>query len=103
MTNVTDTPTVRPGQVWADNDPRAAGRTFRIDEIRDDPNTGWLMAVCTILTNADETQAEIDHPTKPWYKPRDMRGRQTQIAVVRFARPTSTGYRLVQDAAEVQP
>jgi hypothetical protein len=100
---VTDTPNVRPGQVWADNDPRATGRTLRVDEIRHSPRIDSLVAVCTVLTNRDDTQTHIDHPWVPWYKPRDMRGQQTEIAVVRFRRPTSTGYRLVQDAPEVQP
>jgi hypothetical protein len=99
---MTDTPTVRPGQVWADNDPRAAGRTFRVDEIRHSPSMGRPVTVCTIMTNRDDTQAEIDHPTTPWYRPSDRRGAQTVIAVDRF-RPTSTGYRLIQDAPEVQP
>jgi hypothetical protein len=100
---MSDAPNVRPGQVWADNDPRAAGRTLRVDEIRYDPGTGRHVAVCTVLTNRADTQTHIDHPWVPWYKPRDMRGQQTEIAVIRFARPTSTGYRLIQDAPEVQP
>jgi hypothetical protein len=100
---VSDTPTVRPGQIWADNDPRAWGRTLRVDEIRPGEWTDQPIAVCTVLTNTDDTQAGIDASKVDWYRPRDMRGRQTQIAVVRFARPTSTGYRLVQNAPEVQP
>jgi hypothetical protein len=100
---MTDTPNVRPGQIWADNDPRAAGRTLRVDEIRHSPSMGRPVAVCTVLTNRDEAQKRIDHPFDLWYKPRDMRGQQTEIAVVRFRRPTSTGYRLVQDVPEVQP
>jgi hypothetical protein len=100
---VSDTPTVRPGQIWADNDPRATGRTLRVDEIWPGEWTDRLIAVCTVLTNTDSTQRLVDDPVSSVCRPRDMRGRQTQIAVVRFARPTSTGYRLVQDAPEVQP
>jgi hypothetical protein len=100
---MTGAPTVRPGQVWADNDPRAAGRTLRVDEIRHSPRIDSLVAMCTVLTNRDDTQTRIDQPFDLWYKPRDMRGRQTQIAVVRFRRPTSTGYRLIQDVPEVKP
>lgn len=73
---------VRPGQVWADNDPRSAGRTLRVDAI--DGNK----AVCTILTNTDSTLV--------YWQQRDMRGRQTRISLARF-KPTRTGYRLVKD------
>ncbi len=84
--------TVEPGQVWADNDPRAAGRTLRVDTIDGDK------AICTVLTNTNETQAYLDRPdTKPAYMAgaySDRRGTQTRVALKRFA-PTSTGYRLV--------
>lgn len=89
--------TVRPGQMWADNDPRAAGRTLRVDSIDGDK------AVCTVLTNTDETQAYIDAPaSKPTYMQSaysDRRGKQTRVSMCRF-KPTSTGYRLVQDVEE---
>ena len=54
----TDT-TVKPGQVWADNDKRAAGRTVRVERIEDGS------AVCTILTNRDATPSPsgIFHPS----------------------------------------
>lgn len=94
MKTIRDMPDVRPGQLWADNDPRHAGRTLRVDEVC--YRAGKKVARCTILTNSDETQAEIDKPTTPWYRPADRRGRQTDISVRRF-RPTSTGYRLVTD------
>jgi hypothetical protein len=99
---VTDTPNVRPGQIWADNDPRAAGRTLRVESVYYSHSKDKHVALCTILTNRDDTQAEIDHPTTSWYRPSDRRGTQTVIVVDRF-RPTSTGYRLIQDAPEVQP
>lgn len=78
-----ETPDVKPGQVWADNDQRSAGRTIRVDRIEGDK------AVCTILTNRDAADLN-DWGT-------DMRGRQVRIKVSRF-RPTSTGYRLVEEA-----
>jgi hypothetical protein len=88
-------PDVRVGQIYADNDPRSEGRTLRVDDVR--PGTdGRPVAVCTILTNSAEVQAALDDPTSG-YRGQDPRGRQTRIAVRRMA-PTSTGYRLVQDA-----
>ena len=85
-------PDVRVGQVWADQDPRAYGRTLRVDEI----NGG--SAVCTILTNSDDTQALIDAggDLDTGYTPNDRCGKQTRIKLNRF-RPTSTGYLLVKD------
>lgn len=81
---MSETPEVRPGSVWADNDPRSAGRTLRIERIEDGK------AVCTVLTNSDNTDLN-----SPWQ--RDMRGKTTRISLSRF-RPTSTGYRLVRDS-----
>lgn len=92
-----DTPTVRVGQVWADNDPRCAGRTIRVDSIDGDK------AVCTVLTNSDETQRHLDayempgrsrYPRGPIL--RDTRGKVRRISLARF-KPTSTGYRLLTD------
>lgn len=71
-------PTVLPGQVWADNDPRESGRTLRVD------TTDTTHAVCTVLT--DRTQQRPGQPSA---------GKTTRIALRRF-RPTSTGYRLTQ-------
>ena len=79
-------PDVKPGQIWADSDPRSAGRTLRVDRIEGGK------AVCTILANADSTQWRIDRDDRT---ARDMRGRTTRISLARF-RPTSTGYRLVE-------
>jgi hypothetical protein len=61
---------VRPGQVWADNDWRAHGRTV-------------------LVLAVDETHATVQSPSG--------RGRKTRIRLDRF-RPTSTGYRLVSEA-----
>jgi hypothetical protein len=86
---------VKAGQVWADDDRRAAGRTIRVDAIEDGK------AVCTILTNSTDAQELIDSwhfqgktGTCPWAQ--DTRGRTTRIALSRL-RPGSSGYRLVSD------
>lgn len=88
MVNTTE---VKPSQIWADNDPRSTGRTLRVEHI-----TVTGKAFCTILTNSDETQREVDHGTQraTGYRPKDMRGRTTFIKLSRF-KPTSTGYRLI--------
>ena len=95
MTN-TDTPTVRVGQVWADNDSRADGRTLRVDTIEHSP--GGDVAVCTVLTNSHGQQERIDRPAA-WDRPKDARGKQTRVRIDRM-RPMSAGYRLVKDAPE---
>lgn len=82
--------TVRPGQIWADNDPRSAGRTVRVERVEDGK------AVCKILTNRDATQYLVDRGTA-WVT--DMRGRTTRISVRRF-KPTNTGYRLIREAEQ---
>lgn len=91
---------VRPGQVWADNDPRTPGRTIRIDSVDGDT------AVCTVLTNDDPSQALIDTHGSPGksgrylgriWVPGDRRGTTTRVKLTRL-RPTSSGYRLLQDA-----
>lgn len=67
---------VRVGQVWADNDKRAEGRTVRVDEV------DARYAYCTVLMAAT---------------PGGRTGQRTRIALERM-RPTSTGYRLLADA-----
>lgn len=91
---------VRPGQVWADNDPRSAGRTLRVDAIEDGK------AVCTILTNDTTTQARIDGTYHGMWayagRPQDRRGKTARVSLSRFKpartgyRPARTGYRLVR-------
>lgn len=81
-------PDVRPGQIWADNDWRSAGRTLRVIEIVGDK------ALCEVVTNSDDVQQKVDQKS-PWVT--DRRGKKTGISLSRF-RPTSTGYRLAQDA-----
>lgn len=73
------TPEVRVGQIWQDNDPRADGRTIRIVEVDATHATVELVS-----------QRAVGHQqAKP--------GRRSRIRLDRF-RPTSTGYRLVEDA-----
>lgn len=67
---------VRVGQVWADNDRRSEGRTVRVDG--DDARYAYC-AVLTAVTPGGRT------------------GQRTRIALERM-RPTSTGYRLLEDA-----
>jgi hypothetical protein len=74
-------PAVDYGQIWADNDPRNAGRTIGVDRIRTNPR-GELVADCTILTDRNAAT-------------RSRVGRRTTIAVRRFT-ATSNGYRFVE-------
>lgn len=67
---MSEPPSVKVGQVWADNDWRSKGRMVRV------------LAV-------DETHATVQD--------RLGMGRKTRIRLDRF-RPTSTGYRLERDA-----
>lgn len=89
---------VRPLQVWADNDPRHAGRTIQVLQVVGET------AICRTLTNSNETQATLDRVRDEGYMavsdslggyvPKDMRGRVGKVHVSRF-RPTSSGYRLL--------
>ena len=72
---------VRPGQIWADNDPRAHDRKVKVVEITD---THAIVVLHTPRGVGD------DH-AKP--------GRRTRVRLDRF-RPTSTGYRLVQETPD---
>ena len=76
---MSDPSTVRPGQVWADNDKRSAGRQVRIVEV-------------------DATHALVElHIPRGIGDDHAKPGRRTRIRLDRF-RPTTTGYRLVEDA-----
>jgi hypothetical protein len=86
---------VKPGQVWADNDWRAKGRTLRVDDVKKAQNSERLYALCTVLTNSDTAQADLDERGSVWHT--DTRGKKVQIRVDRM-RPTSTGYRLLEDS-----
>jgi hypothetical protein len=87
---------VRVKQVWADCDPRSAGRTFQVEAIH------RPYAECVILTNSDNVTERLNgNPGKDgwWYQPKDRRGASIRIRLNRL-RPTSQGYRLVEDAPE---
>jgi len=103
---MTTTP-VRVGQVWADNDPRAEGRTVKITALY--TIDGVEYATVKVLTNRDYDQARIDaaareghtnaggrYITNVGWVPQDTRGKTRRIKVRRL-RPTSSGYRLVKD------
>lgn len=68
---------VQPGQVWADNDPRANGRRVRI-------------------VSVDATHATVEVTAGRWGSAPTV-GRTSRISLGRF-KPTSTGYRLVTNA-----
>lgn len=73
----TEAPDVQPGQVWADNDPRSAGRTLRVVAV------GKNSARCVVLTPAVGASVHTV-------------GRTSMIALARF-RPVSNGYRLIPE------
>ena len=77
---MTSPATVRPGQIWADNDPRSRGRTLRVVSVGPDK------VRCVVLTASEANATSATDPV----------GKTTQISRSRF-RPTSNGYRLVAD------
>lgn len=83
------TPDVRPGQIWADNDKRSAGRKVRVIAIED--ASGWDGGKRRPLVPARAVVEQVVG------RHNEGTGRRTRIRLDRF-RPTSTGYRLVQDA-----
>jgi hypothetical protein len=84
---MSETTTVRPGQVWADNDARCEGRTVRVDSVDD------TYAYCTVLTNIAWVQRRIDAGHTDHADKRNATAR----LMLRRMRPTSSGYRLVDD------
>lgn len=98
MTNHHAVPPVAVGQVWADNDKRAQGRTLRVNKLEEGPipmRRGFgapevtTYAVCTILTDRTgqvDLLGSVDHRTAV--------GRTVRIRVDRM-KPTATGYRFV--------
>lgn len=77
---------VLPEQVWADNDYRISGRTFKILEIKDG------VAICEILTNYDHVQEDLDQGK---FGVKDKRGTKTRIQIYRFSHAHARGYRLI--------
>jgi hypothetical protein len=67
---------VEPGQFWADNDPRRAGRKLRIDEVKAN------FVFCTVMQNTYVTQQQID--TYGFGAAQDRRGTTTRIGIARF-------------------
>jgi hypothetical protein len=103
---MTATPDVKPGQVWAANDPRQEGRTLRVvsinrgDRACDTQDRPYVE--CVTITNSEDVQARVDGDTSRngWtWKPKDRRGKTVRIRLDRF-RPTTTGYRLISEAPE---
>ncbi len=85
-----DLPDVRPGQVWADNDWRQAGRTLRVvDLVHDSLRGGELTAVLEVLTDRS--------PTRNYPAGLSQVGKRVRVRVRRM-RPTSTGFRLLTEA-----
>jgi hypothetical protein len=60
---------VKPESIWADNDPRSAGRTLRVERIEGGK------AVCTVLTNITPSKADIQRGVLV----SDRRGETTRI------------------------
>jgi hypothetical protein len=91
-------PEVRAGQVWADNDPRATGRHVRVVALVTDyapagrTPDGHVYVVVELVGERGRPWSGL----KPGEPQRAEPGRQTKIRLDRF-KPTSTGYRLVQD------
>lgn len=88
-------PSVRIGQVWADNDKRAAGRELRILYLWSRPQT---FREANGQQPADVHYANcvvVRDDRKGRVAPRTV-GRHVDIRLDRF-RPTSTGYLLIKD------
>jgi hypothetical protein len=83
---MSEIPEVRVGQVWADNDKRAVGRRVLVIGVDATHATVELCSQRGRPARGHE-HAQVAEP-----------GRRTRIRIDRF-RPTSTGYRLVLDAA----
>jgi hypothetical protein len=75
---------VKPGQVWQDCDKRAYGRTVRVVDVD--------ATHATVELVAQRGRPARGHEDAQRAEP----GRRTRIRLDRF-KPTSTGYRLVQD------
>lgn len=65
---------MRPGQIWADKDPREKGRKLKVLGI----DVESMKALCSVVRDADHMPAD-----------RSLVGRETKIKLSRF----KTGYR----------
>ncbi|MGD6750286.1 hypothetical protein [Streptomyces sp. BH105] len=81
---------VEPGQIWADIDPRRAGRKIRITDVKAN------FAFATVVQNTYEVQGKID--TYGFGAAQDRRGTTTRIGLARFF---DEKYRLC-DSTELQ-
>lgn len=84
--------TVKPGQIWADNDPRGYGREVRVIEIVRRHTGG----------NGAHYPAGVEHAVVEQVDPRGgsgKPGRRSTIRLDRF-RPTANGYRLIRDVED---
>ncbi|MET9120007.1 hypothetical protein [Streptomyces sp. NPDC004528] len=70
------TPRIEAGQIWADTDPRRAGRKLHINEIK----ANFVFA--TVVQNIDTVQQQID--TYGYGAAVDRRGTITRIGISRF-------------------
>lgn len=103
MTKKRSTPTLRVGQVWADNDPRSAGRTVQIIEVglTKERHTGaapWLQSRGK-ERREDQPAVRVRALSVARNASSSQIGRETVILASRFT-PTRTGYRLVTDVEE---
>ncbi len=80
-------PDVRPGQVWADNDPRNKGRLLRIESVHaaDDHRPEPYARVTVQKVSRNVTRTEVG---------------EKRTILLRRLRPTRNGYRLVEAAPE---
>lgn len=80
--------TVQPGQIWADNDKRAAGRQIRVDGV------AGRYALCAVVRDRDNPQPLIGRYNVRRPEGWTAVGHTTSIRLDRF-KPTSTGYRRI--------
>jgi hypothetical protein len=85
-----DGTTVQPGQTWADNDKRCVGRKVRVESIDGE------YATCTVV--ADQSDPRRMKRRSNVQRPEEWSpvGRITRI-LLRRSKPTSAGYRLIED------
>lgn len=95
-----DQPTVRVGQVWADNDPRAAGRrvkVLRLYIVQEHPRTGRYQRDYSRKVDVPFAECEVV-AERPGRIGASTLGRKVQIRTERM-KPTTTGYRLIEESS----
>lgn len=88
---------LQTGQVWADNDPRAEGRTLRIEAF-DYTDSGEMIALCTVLTMPYTVRKQIEAGQFR----KDNRGSIVRIRIRRFQPRSAGGYVLVEEEAHAR-